>query len=399
MSFYQLPDELRRDIPKLQLNIASDEKGKDSVKHLPYLAQLEDPIFQNKVEDLINNDEDLQSYLFATEDLNRSLEDSLQLLVGHGKINDATKVRHEFERNNANLKFFQQNENPLDVLFKEKSKFDVQNPIIGSLLEEIKKGKITDKDRIEAVKKAPDIKDLDVEDRFNELFERKKTGPTDYIITPKNNSDDDDDDDDDNDGGLNYPKIPTYLPASPIRRRPPSPQLPERRPRPGDSDDEWKDERTRQEYFFPFSMADGGPWRVLRRKINLDQNLKDVFGEGEGVLNEPPPTEASAPTFEVNNDFADQLDRGEIPEEILFYRGGEGASQLQRHMINNGLEIGNESFVEFLATEECQETLARDGISIHVPTGQIFVNNENIGESIFDFLHNQQDETKKKDTS
>ena len=46
MSFYQLPDELRRDIPKLQLNIASDEKGKDLVKHLPYLAQLEDPIFK-----------------------------------------------------------------------------------------------------------------------------------------------------------------------------------------------------------------------------------------------------------------------------------------------------------------------------------------------------------------
>ena len=169
-----MPDELRHDIPKLQLNIASDEKGKDLVKHLPYLAQLEDPIFQNKVEDLINNDEDLQSYLFATEDLHRSLEDSLRLLVGHGKINGATKVRHEFEKNNAAIKFFQQNDNPLDVLFKEKSKFDVQNPIIGSLLEEIKKGKITEKDKIEAVKNAPDIKDLDIEEKFNKIFERKK---------------------------------------------------------------------------------------------------------------------------------------------------------------------------------------------------------------------------------
>ena len=50
------------------------------------------------------------------------------------------------KKNNADIKFFQQNDNPLDVLFKEKSKFDVQNPIIGSLLEEIKKGKITEKD-------------------------------------------------------------------------------------------------------------------------------------------------------------------------------------------------------------------------------------------------------------
>ena len=122
--------------------------------------------------------------------------------------------------------------------------------------------------------------------------------------------------------------------------------------------------------------------------------MKDVFGEAEAVLNEPQ-QEPSAASFEINN-FADQLDRGEIPEEILFYRGGEGENQLQRHIINAGLEIGNESFVEFLASEECQEALARDGISIHVPTGQIFVNNENTSESIFDFLRNQQDETKKK---
>ena len=31
-----------------------------------------------------------------------------------------------------------------------------------------------------------------------------------------------------------------------------------------------------------------------------------------------------------------------------------------------------------------------------MPTGQIFVENENIGESLFDCLRNQQDETKKK---
>ena len=391
MSYYQLPDELNYDTPKIQLHVPSDEKGKDLAKHLPYLAQINDPIFQNKVEDLINSDEDLQSYLFATEDLNRSLEDSSQLLVSHGKINDATKVRHEFEKNNADIKFFQQNDNPLDVLFKEKAKFDVQNPIIGSLLEEINKEKITEKGRIEVVKDAPNPKDFEVEERFNNLFERKKLGPNDNIVPPKNDDDDDDDDDD----NIDFPKIPDFLLPFPISRRAPSPQLPDRRPKPGDPDDEWRDERTRQEYFFPFSEEHGEPWRVPRRKINLDKNLKDVFGEAEAVLNEPLP-EPSAPSFEINDNFDDQLDRGEIPEEILFYRGGEGANQLQRHIINAGLEIRNESFVEFLASEECQKALARDGISIHVPTGQIFVNNESIGESIIDFLRNQQDETKKR---
>ena len=107
--------------------------------------------------------------------------------------------------------------------------------------------------------------------------------------------------------------------------------------------------------------------------------------------------EPTAPPLDVNfTDFSGQLDRGETPEEIQFYRGGEGVNQLQREIINSGPEIVSESFVEFLASKECQSALTRDGISIHVPTGQIFVENENIGESLFGFLRNQQDETKKK---
>ena len=234
MSYYQLSDDLNSITPTIQLNISPDEKGKDLVKHLPYLAQINDPIFQNRVEDLINNDEDLQSYLFATEDLNRTLNESLQLAVGHGKINDATKVRHEFEKNNAYYKFFRKNDNPLDVLFKEKAKFDIQNPIIDSLLEEINKGKVTEKGRIEAVKGTPNPKDIEVEDRFNKLFDRKRQGPNDNIVRP----DDDDDDDDDNDD-IDFPNIPDFLPPlSPNPRRAPSPRLPDRRPKPGDSDDE-----------------------------------------------------------------------------------------------------------------------------------------------------------------
>ena len=274
MSYYQLPDNLQPAMPTIQLNVSPDEKGKDLVKHLPYLAQIEDPIFQNKVEDLINNDEDLQAYLFATEDLNRTLEESLQLAVGHGKINDATKVRHELERNDKSYKYFQKNDNPLDVLFREKAKFDVQNPIIGSLLDEINKGKTTEKGQISAVKGAPNPADIEVEDRFNNLFGRKRPGLNDNIVPPDDSDDDDDDDD------FNLPNVPNFLPPlSPDPLRPPSPHLPERRPRPGDEDDEWRDERTKREYFFPFSDKHGPDWR-LPKPINLDKNLKEVFGEG-----------------------------------------------------------------------------------------------------------------------
>ena len=62
----------------------------------------------------------------------------------------------------------------------------------------------------------------------------------------------------------------------------------------------------------------------------------------------------------------------------------------------NNLVEGNSDFLEYLATEECQDKLQRDGISIHVPTGDIFFDNQNTGESLYSFLKNQQD-TKKKE--
>ena len=42
-------------------------------------------------------------------------------------------------------------------------------------------------------------------------------------------------------------------------------------------------------------------------------------------------------------------------------------------------------------SEEC-----RDDISIHIDSGDIFINNQNTGESIYDFVLNQQGEKKKE---
>ena len=66
MSYIQLPDGLKKNVGKIQLSLPKDQKAKDLLKHFPYLADL----FQNKVENLIKNREDLQKYLLATEDLN-----------------------------------------------------------------------------------------------------------------------------------------------------------------------------------------------------------------------------------------------------------------------------------------------------------------------------------------
>ena len=122
MSYIQLPDGLKKNVGKIQLNLLKDQEAKDLLKHLLYLADLKDPIFQNKVENLINNREDLQKYLLATEDLNKTIEESLQLAVGHGKINDESAVRHVTEGDDALYKFLKENDNPLDAVYRKTGK-------------------------------------------------------------------------------------------------------------------------------------------------------------------------------------------------------------------------------------------------------------------------------------
>ena len=181
MSYIQLPDKIVNNVEQIQLNLPKHQKAKDLFAHLLYIANLQDPILQNMVEDLLKNREDLQIYLLATEFLGKTLEYSLELAVSNGKLNEGTKVRHLSELNDPKYKYFRQNNNPLDVIYRDKAKFDVQNPIIGDLLKEITAPK---------TKTAPDIKDLDIKERFNKIFERSDAKKKDNFLDNVSNGSD-----------------------------------------------------------------------------------------------------------------------------------------------------------------------------------------------------------------
>ena len=359
-----------------------------------YLANLKDPILQNRVEDLLKNREDLQKYLLATENLNNTIEESLQLAVSHGKLNDETAVRHVSERDDPKYNYFRKNDNPLDVVYREQTKFDVQNPIIGSLLKQINKGKApTYKETKKILDKAPNPKDLDLQDRFDKIFDKDNKKP-DNFINRYFGSDDDDDDDD------SPPGSPTVRPAPPtfstdgINSFGPPPPL-------EDPDQLF---RPLRENYFPFSSRIEGRDYILfdepvdfeikePKQINLDGNLRDVFPEADEALAEPDIKKENARLA----DFSGQLDRGKIPDELEFFSGGRSNSNslFQRLEAHNLIE-GNQDFIEYLATDECQDALERDDISIHLSSGDIFINNENTGESLYTFLDNQQNQTKKE---
>ena len=208
MSYIQLPDKIVDKVEQIQLNLPKDQKAKDLFAHLPYITNLKDPILQNRVEDLLENSEDFQNYLLATENLGTTLEDSLQLAVSHGKLNEGAKVRHLSELNDPKYKYFRQNNNPLDVVYREKAKFDAQNPIIGDLLKERNKGKLSEEEYFKKTKTAPDIKDLDIKERFNKVFERSNKRKDNFLDPFYNRNDDDDDDDDSPPGSPNVPPPP-----------------------------------------------------------------------------------------------------------------------------------------------------------------------------------------------
>ena len=53
MSYIQLPDKIVNKPDQIKLSLPKDQKAKDLLAHLPYIANLQDPILQNKVEDLL----------------------------------------------------------------------------------------------------------------------------------------------------------------------------------------------------------------------------------------------------------------------------------------------------------------------------------------------------------
>ena len=53
MSYIQLPDKIVDKVEQIQLNLPKGQKAKYLFAHLPYIANLKDPILQNRVEDLL----------------------------------------------------------------------------------------------------------------------------------------------------------------------------------------------------------------------------------------------------------------------------------------------------------------------------------------------------------
>ena len=74
--------------------------------------------------------------------------------------------------------------------------------------------------------------------------------------------------------------------------------------------------------------------------------------------------------------IAKTLESVEIPKELQFFYGGKTL----------GLDSESEKFAKFLLLDECTLVIGRNKMWIHLEAGNIYFNNINRKEGIYNFL-------------
>ena len=117
----------------IKLNLPPNFRKDVLFDHTLYLRHLENPAIKDVIKDGIVDNLNLQKYLLATGLLEYSIQDSFNMIVTAGKFNNAS-VRRVLDTKYLSV---MKKSNPIDVVLKDKTKFDTQNPIIGTLLTQI----------------------------------------------------------------------------------------------------------------------------------------------------------------------------------------------------------------------------------------------------------------------
>ena len=398
---------------KLPYGLVSDDKNKEKIRFnlplnykkdvlfqkVPYFAEannsaIDDVILGNKRDDL-----SIQKFLLSKGVLEDAVLDNLGMIVTDRKFNNAG-IRRKLD-----LKYPSIIRKPTasNFLFRDKKQFDVQNPVIGGLYNQLQ---IRTSDQLKLLKKAPNIKDL----KIRNALERLKK----FNLNKGAAADDDDDDD-------NIPGLPRGRRGEPPPPPPPPPQ--------DDDDDDDNDDKDKNKDVKKFLLEKGNEriaeglaqtsdGKIETRKIAFSKEITKMFPKVKEE--ELPLGQGDIDEFkdEGDLDFLDKTDKYDFPmkkEEIPkpsikkqqqtldidldFFAGGDKNSK--KLMKNAASYIGelnqsNRVFLEYLSSDFGARLLTKNKLKIHLESGQFFHNNIITNESIYDFLLKQQDETKRE---
>ena len=191
----------------LNFNLPKKFKKELLFDNLPFVAQLNNPAIDNVIKGKENDAISIQKFLLATELLEDTIQNNLDMIVTDGDFNNAG-VRRVLDQKYPTI---MDKPTATSFIFKDKAKFDIQNPIIGGVYNEILSDKQKEKKELDLIGNAPSITDLNIKKRLDALGK---------IREGIDDSDDDDDDDNNNSGVGNFGSPPahqsSFFPTPPI---------------------------------------------------------------------------------------------------------------------------------------------------------------------------------------
>ena len=366
---------------------------------LSYVAQLNNPAINDVVRGKKTDDISIQKFLLVTDLLQDTIQDNLDMIVTDGDFNDAS-VRRALD-----TKFSSVIKKPTvtNFMFRDKVKFDIQNPVIGTLYGQLLTNKQKEKEELKKIDEAPSIKDLELKKRLDDL--------TKYKLGIK---DDDDGNNNNNNNNNNSSSsgrqrefrsssnLPLMLPVTPSSTL-----------------------STTQRF-----LLDGGNEKVAEgiaeaigtdgtstptaKRITFSDTITKIFPRSRELEKINEETSASLENDKNESDISEiqriedaseissaieKLKDGDLPSDLEFFCGGEKNEQklIENTTKNVGvLNESNKKFIYYLSSKYGNFILTNNKIRIHLESSQIFQDNNLTGESFFDFLRNQQDLSKKE---
>ena len=378
--YIQLPYgfiENQNEDEKMHFNLPLNYKKSLLFDKLPYVAQLNNPAINSVVKGKENDDLSIQKFLLATDLLENAIQDNLGMIVTDGEFNDAG-VRRVLDTKFPSI---MHKPTATNFMFRDKAKFDIQNPVIGGLYNQLLTKKQKEKLELEAIGKVPSVKDIDIQKRLDDISK--------FNLGIKDNNDNDDDDDDNDNNDNNSGRLPLFPPTPP-------------------STPSTLSETQR-------FLLDGGNERVAEaiglttstpkaKQITFSDTITKVFPKTRREISRMPSLDSISEEtieedFDVSSSVVGGLKDGNEPIDLDFFCGGEKNKQkLYENATKNigVLNNSNKKFIDYLTSKYGDFVLLKNKIKIHLESGQIFHDNNITNESFYDFLNNQQDLNKKE---
>ena len=314
------------------------------------------------------DDINIQKFLLVTDLLQDMIQDNLDKIVKAGDFNDASVRRALDTKFRSVLK----KSTVTNFMFRNKAKFDIQNPVIGTLYGQLLTKKQKEKEELKKINEAPSMKDLEFKKRLDDL--------TKYNLGIKV----DDDDGDNNNSSSSSGRQREFRSSSNL-----PPTLPETPSSTLSTTQRFLLDGGNEKVAEGIAKAIGtdGTSTPISKQITFSDTITKIFPRScelekineetsaslENDKNESDISEIQGieDTSEISSAIA-KLKDGDLPSDLEFFCGGEKNEQklIENATKNVGvLNKSNKKFIYYLTLKYGNFILANNKIKIHLESG------------------------------